>query len=191
MMQLHQDTKIEMIRPLLNLDSQVQPGSNSPFQYFAEFSRPFVSIFKGICFEGLLGSTEESNNPAVEESKRLAYEIKQTLGIKGFVVDLAGSVSLATVLPACWDLVRPCLETPELEDAAAQILNEASRFAENLGETNHKSSLRLSHGEASHLQAGLDFYHFLLPKMLVLTSALCLACDQELLKRGIVEGRRS
>jgi hypothetical protein len=57
-----------------------------------------------------------------------------------------------------------------------------------LGETHQQSSLRLSHDEASRLQAGLDFYHFLLPKMLVLASALRLACDQELLKRGIVEG---
>lgn len=187
-MQLNQNSKIKMTRAFLTLGSQIQPGSNSPFQYFAELSRPFISIFKGIRFEGLFGSTEGSNDPASKESKRLAYEIKQTLGIKGFVLNLAGSAPLATGLPACWDAVRPCLETPELEDAAAQILTEASSLAEGLGETNHKSSLRLSHDEASHLQAGLDFYHFLLPKMLVLTSTLRLACDQELLKRGIVEG---
>jgi len=188
-MQLNQNSRIQMIRALLNLDSQIQAGSNSPtqYQYFAELSRPFISILKGIRFEGLFGSAEASNDPASKESKRLAYEIKQTLGIKGFFLNLAGSAFLATGLPACWDAVRPCLETPELEDAAARILSEASSLAEDLGETNHKSSLRLSHDEASHLQSGLDFYHFLLPRMLVLTSALRLACDQELLKRGIVE----
>jgi len=174
---------------LLNLDSQIQPGSSSPFGYFTELYRPFIGIFKGISIEGLFGSTAGSSDPASKESKRLSYEIKQTLGIKGFVLNLAGSASLATGLPACWDAVRPCLETPELEDAAAQILTEASSLAESLGETNHQSSLRLSQDEASQLQSGLDFYHFVLPKMLVVTSSLRLACDQELLKRGMIEGR--
>ena len=187
-MELNQNSKIGMRRALLNLDPQIQPGSNSPFQYFGELARPFAGIFKRIRFEGWFGSTEISTDPVLKESKRLAYEIKQTLGVKGFVLNLAGSASLAAGLPACWDAVRPCLETPEFEDAAAQILTEASSLAEGLGETNHKSSLRLSYNEASDLQAGLDFYHFLLPKMLVLTSALRLACNQELLKRGIVEG---
>jgi hypothetical protein len=55
-----------------------------------------------------------------------------------------------------------------------------------LGETT-RQALRLSRDEASHLQAGLDFYHFLLPKMLVATSALRLACDRELVARGVIE----
>jgi hypothetical protein len=79
------------------------------------------------------------------------------------------------------------LETPALEDATAQIWSEASRLAEDLGGTNEKPLLRLSHDEATQLQVGLDFYRFLLPKMLVLASALRLACNQELIKRGIVE----
>jgi hypothetical protein len=136
--------------------------------------------------EDWLGASPGAPAPASKESKRVAYEIKQSVGIKGFVLNLAGSSALATGLPACWDAIRPCLETPELEDATAQILSEASRLAEDLGETNHRLSLRLSHDEASQLQVGLDFYRFLLPKMLVLTSALRLACDQEMIKRGMV-----
>jgi hypothetical protein len=187
-MQLNQNSKIPLMPGLLNLDSEIESGFNFPFQYFAEISRPFINILKGIRFAGFFGSTEGSNESAIKEGKRMAYEMKQTLGIKGFVLNLAGSTALATGLPACWDAVRPCLETLELEDAAARILTEASRLAEDLGETNHKSALRLSREEASHLQAGLDFYHFLLPKILVLTSALRLACDQELLKRGVSAG---
>jgi len=186
-MQLNQNSKIETMGALLNLGSQIQPGATSPFQYIAELARPLMGALKGISFAGLFGPTQRSSDPVSKESKRLAYEIRQTLGIKGFVLNLAGSASLAAGLPACWDAVRPCLETSELEDAAAQILSEASSLAEGLGEANGKSSLRLSQVEASHLQAGLDFYHFVLPKMLVLTSALRLACEQDLLKRGMTE----
>ena len=189
MMQPKQDSSIAMMPALLNPVLQILPGSISPFRYFAELSHPVVSILKGLRWEGLFGAIQGSNDPVSKESKRLAYEIKQTLGIKGFVLNLTGSSAVATGLPACWDAVRPCLETPEFEDATAQILSEASRLAEDLGDTSHKSTLRLSHDEAAQLQVGLDFYRFLLPKMLVLTSALRLACDQELLKRGIVEGR--
>ena len=188
-MQTNQDSRIAMMPALLNPVLQILPGFSSPFRYFAELSQPVVSILKGLRWEGLFGAIQGSNDPVSKESKRLAYEIKQTLGIKGFVLNLTGSSAVATGLPACWDAVRPCLETPEFEDATAQILSEASRLAEDLGDTRHKSPLRLSHDEAAQLQVGLDFYRFLLPKMLVLTSALRLACDQELLKRGIVEGR--
>jgi len=170
---------------LLNLGSQTQSASPSPYQYMAELARPLMGVLKGI--SGLFGPTERSGDSVSKESKRLAYEIRQTLKIKGFALNLDSSASLAAGLPACWDAVRPCLETPELEDAAEQILSEASSLAEGLGEANDKSSLRLSQDEASHLQAGLDFYHFLLPKMLVLTSGLRLACDKELLNRGMTE----
>ena len=187
-MQLNQNSKIGMMRAFLNPELQILPGSTSPFRFFADLSRPFVSIFRGIRLEGWFGATEGNNDPVSKEGKRLAYEIKQTLGIRGFVLNLTSSSALAAGLPACWDAVRPCMETPELEDATAQILSEASRLAEDLGDTAHKSSLRLSHDEAAHLQVGLDLYHFILPRMLVLTSALRLACDEELIKRGIVEG---
>jgi len=182
-MQLSQNSKIEVRPALQNLESQIQRAASSPIQYLTELARPFISVLKGIRFEGLFGSRESSNDLVSKESKRLAYEIKQTLGIKGFVLNLTGSASLAAGLPACWDAVRPCLETPELEDAAAQILEHASLLAEDLG-ASAPQPLHLSQAEASHLQAGLDFYHFFLPKMLVLTSALRLACDQELVERG-------
>jgi hypothetical protein len=191
MMQLNQDSRIAMMAALLSPALPILPGSTSPFRYFAERSRPFAGILKGIRWEGLFGAREGSNDPVARKSKRLAYEIKQSLGIKGFVLNLAGSSALANGLPACWDAIRPCLETPELEDATAQILSETSRLAEDLGDTNHKPLLRLSHDEAAQLQVGLDFYRFLLPKMLVLTSALRLACDQELIKRGAVEEGRA
>jgi hypothetical protein len=165
------------------------PAATSLSRYFAEMSQPVVSILKGLRWEGLFGAIQGSNDPVAMESKRVAYEIKQSVGIKGFVLNLAGSSALATRLPACWDAVRPCLETPEFEDATAQILSEASRLAEELGDTHHEAPLRLNDDEAAQLQVELDFYGFLLPKMLVLSSALRLACDRELLKRGIIEGQ--
>ena len=150
---------------------QIFPGVGSAARFFADVSRPVAAIFSGTRFEGWLGASTGAPAPASNETKRVAYEIKQSVGIKGFVLNLTSSSALAAGMPACWDAIRPCLETQELEDATAQILSEASRLAEDLGETNHKSSLRLSHDEASQLQVGLDFYRFLLPKMLVLTSA--------------------
>jgi hypothetical protein len=189
MMQPNQRSRIAMMPALLNPVLQMIPAAISLSRHFAEMSQPVVSILKGLRWEGLFGAIHGSNDPVARESKRLAYEIKKSVGIKGFVLNLASSSALATGLPACWDVVRPCLETPEFEDATAQILSEASHLAEDMGDTHHKSPLRLSHDEAAQLQVGLDFYRFLLPKMLVLTSALRLACDQELIKRGIIEGR--
>jgi hypothetical protein len=184
-MQLNQNSQIRMVPTLHDLDGPVLSAFNSPFDYLTGLARPLLGVFKAVRFQGAFTSTTAANRLATKESRRLAYEIKQTLGIKGFVLDMSGSPSLATGLPACWDAVRPCLETLELEDAAAQILSEASMLAEALSGTDYKSTFRLTQIEALPLQAGLDFYHFVLPKMLVLTSALGLACEQELLRRGV------
>jgi hypothetical protein len=184
-MQPNLNSRIAAVPARLNPELPVLIGSTFPFRYFGDV--PFASIFNGI-WEGLVGAKEVSKDPVAKESKRLTYEIEQTLGIKGFVLNLTGSPALAAGLPACWDAVHPCLETPELDDATAQILSESSRLAEDLGDTNHKSPLRLRRDETAQLQVGLDFYRFLLPRMLVLTSALRLACDKELAGRGQMEG---
>ena len=185
-MQLNQNKTVAMLA-LLNLDSQSLIGSPSPLRSFGGLNK-VLSLIQGLKFVGVSGATEASTKALAKESNRVAYEMKRTLGIKGFILNLTSSAALGTGLPACWDAVRPCLETPELEDAAGRILAEASSLAEGLGKTNHKSSLHLTQAEATHLQEGLDFYHFVLPKMLVLTSALRLACQGELLKRGVTKG---
>ena len=188
-MQFNQTSEFKMTPVLGNLDLATRTALNSPFNYFAELSRPLFAICKALSFEGSVPRADVSSGLVAKEGRRLAYEIKQTLGIKGFVVNMARSASLSVGLPACWDAVRPCLETIELEDAAAKISAGAARLAESLGGANHQSGLRLTKEEASPLQAGLDFYHFVLPKMLVITSALHLACEQELVRRrGDVAG---
>ncbi len=189
MMQPNPNARLDLGPALLSPDLHGLAGSGSPSRSFGDVFRPFARLITGLGLEGLFGATERANDPVSKECARLAYQMEQVLGIKGFVLNLTGSSALAAGLPACWDAVRPCLETPEFEDGTAQILSEASRLAEDLGHTNHKSPLRLSHSEATQLQVGLDFYRFLLPKMLVLASGLRLACDQQLGKSGKVEGR--
>ncbi len=185
-MQLNLNSKIGTIRAFLT--AQTHSSSRSPSGYFTEISRAFFGLCNGIFFEWS-GAPDSAIDSTTREAKRLAYEMKQSLGIKGFVLNLTASSSFAAGLSACWDAARPCLEAPELEDAVAQLRAETSRFAEVWDDTTQKSSLRLNREEAAQLQVGLDFYHYLLPRMLVLTSGLRLACDQELLKRGGAEER--
>src|ERR1051325_4704342 len=132
-MQTNQN-QVLTVAGLLNLDGQ--SGFNSPFQYLADLARPLVGVLKGIRVAGRSAAKAVSNVSAEKESNRLAYEMRQTLGIKGFVLNLTGSAGLATGLPACWDAIRPCMETLELEDATARILNQATRLAQGLGKKN-------------------------------------------------------
>jgi len=153
--------------------------------HFAQLISSFTHFLHGFFSEHSSGSAGNDIDATSREEKRLAYEMKQALGIKGFVLNLTASPSLAAGFSSCWDAVRPCLETPELDDAVAQLRSDASRLAADWSDPTPRSSLQLNHDEALHLQVGLDFYHYLLPKMVVLTAGLRFACEQELVKRGM------
>ena len=90
-----------MMPALLNPVLQMIPAVISISRYFAEMSQPVVGILKGLRWEGLFGAIQGSNDPVARESKRLAYQIKQSVGIKGFVLNLTGSSAVASGLPAC------------------------------------------------------------------------------------------
>lgn len=176
-----------MVRAFFSENSVIPLGFKAAVQQGGELSRALIANLKGVRFENLFRFRDVVRAPAYDEGQRLASEMKQALGVRGFALNLAGFRSLATVLPACWDAVRPCFESVEFEDASAQLLAEAANLAQGLGQTAGGSSCRLRHDEASYLQPGLDFYHFLLPKMLLVTSALRLFCSAELARRERTE----
>jgi hypothetical protein len=96
-----------------------------------------------------------------------------------------------------WDAIRPNLETRVYESAADRVRAEAVGMAGQLGRPDIRNRLLLGESESYQIHKALDLYHYINPKLLVLTSAMRLAlmgeqitagsgqADCELIERGV------
>jgi halocarboxylic acid dehydrogenase DehI len=106
------------------------------------------------------------------EIERIFHEIRSTLRVTG--VDLSFRVWAAfdRVLPAIWEALRPNLETRAFEHGADRLRAESVESAALLGKVRAFSTVSLGPSQRYQLQKALDLYHYLNPKLLLLTSAL-------------------
>lgn len=133
---------------------------------------------------------------AAGEIERVYHEIKQVLRVSGVNLNFRTWAGYGTFLPTTWDAIRPNLETRIFEDAADQIRAEAVRAAHRLGGEQLGKQLPLGQSQSYQIQKALDLYHYINPKLLLLTSAVRLAlsgaelkgrapqADFELIERG-------
>ena len=82
-------------------------------------------------------------------------------------------------LPAFWDALRPNLQTKGFEDAADDVRRQAVAAASLLGRLGIAHTTMLGESQAFHVRRALDLYHYVNPKLLVLTSAVHLALSGE------------
>ncbi|MCA1577104.1 MAG: halocarboxylic acid dehydrogenase DehI family protein [Acidobacteria bacterium] len=135
------------------------------------------------------------------ETERVYHEIKQTLRVSGVNLNFRTWASYEKFLPLMWDAMRPVVETRAFEDAADELRAQAVVAAEGLGALDVADRVRLGESQKYQIQAALDLYHYINPKLLVFTSAVKLALERsqtnsaqreerevELIERGIPAG---
>lgn len=113
------------------------------------------------------------------EVERVYHEIRQTLRVTGVNLNFRTWAAYGKFLPAMWDAVRPNAETRAFENAADQVRMRAVLAADKLGRLGVPAAVRLGDSQAFQIRAALDLYHYVNPKLLVLTSAVRLALDGE------------
>jgi hypothetical protein len=144
---------------------------------------PWSAWQKGICMLRLRKPRPISERNAEGEIERVYHEITQTLRVSGINLNFRTWAGYNAVFPALWDAVRPNVETRAFEDAADHIRAEAVHIAEHLGHVNASQSVRSGESQAYQIQAVLMLYHYINPKLLVLTAAVRLALAGEHLGR--------
>jgi hypothetical protein len=120
--------------------------------------------------------------------ERVYHEIRQTLRVTGVNLNFRTWARYEKFFPLMWDVIQPNLETRPFENAADSVRAEAVRFAERLGRLDAASSVHLGESQAYQIQAALHLYHYINPKLLVLTSAVRLALNGEHTEQSSIEG---
>ena len=128
------------------------------------------------------------NKPVAEheaegEIERVYHEIRQVLRVTGVNLNLRTWATFEKFLPAVWDALRPNLETRVFESAADRIRGEAVSAAASLSRLDAIAAVSLGESQRFQIQRALDLYHYINPKLLVLTSAVRLALDGEKIGR--------
>ncbi|MDQ3687440.1 MAG: halocarboxylic acid dehydrogenase DehI family protein [Acidobacteriota bacterium] len=111
------------------------------------------------------------------ETERVYHEIKQVMRVTGVNLNFRAWAGYEKLFPVMWDAVRPNAETRRFEDAADRLRAEAARAAEKFGKLNAATSLRLGESQSYQIRRALDLYHYINPKLLLLTATVSLALD--------------
>ncbi len=117
---------------------------------------------------------EHEADPVIE---RIYYEIKQCLRVTGVNLNFRTWAGYRKFFTALWDEMRPNVETRYFEDASDRIRAESVATAREFGPLNARARVRLGESQAWQIQAALMLYHYINPKLLLLTSAVRLALD--------------
>lgn len=113
------------------------------------------------------------------ETERIYHQIRQTLRVTGVNLNFRTWAGFEHFFPAMWDAVQPNLDTRIFEDAADQIRSEAVDAADALSRIGALTEADLGESQAFQVRAALDLYHYVNPKLLVLTSGVRLALEGE------------
>jgi hypothetical protein len=111
------------------------------------------------------------------EIERVYHEIKQVLRVSGVSLLFRVWAGYGELLPVLWDAARPNLETLAFEEAAGRLRAEGVREAAGLGSLEGLARVPLGPSQQWQVRAALDLYHYINPKLLLLTSAAALALE--------------
>lgn len=128
---------------------------------------------------GLGKSKPVAEHEASGEIERVYHEIKPTLRVSGVNLNFRTWAKHEKFLPLMWDAVRPNAETRTFEQSADRVRAEAAEAAQALGPLGVIADVSLGESQSFQIRAALDLYHYVNPKLLVLTSAVRLCLEGE------------
>ncbi len=109
---------------------------------------------------------------AEDEIQRVYHEIRQTLRVTGINLNFRTWADFDKFLPAMWDDFRPNAETRVFENVADEVRRRAVQLSGELPRTNALEGSEFGESRSWQIQRALDLYHYVNPKLLVLTSAV-------------------
>jgi hypothetical protein len=109
----------------------------------------------------------------------LFHDITQTLRVSGVNLIFRQLANYPDFLQKVWNILKPGLVTQEFEAMADVIRNEAVELASLLSRDNALPESQLGESQAYQIQAALDLYHYINPKLLLISSALLKLIEKE------------
>lgn len=111
------------------------------------------------------------------ELANVYHDIKQTLRVSGINLVFSRWAAYKKFLPEMWSSFRSNAETRAFEDMADHLRAEAVRSAAAMGRLMAAEAAPLGESQSYQLDAALDLYHYINPKLLLITAAVAEARD--------------
>lgn len=128
---------------------------------------------------GLSKKGPVAEHEAVDEIERVYHEIKRSLRVSGVNLNFRTWAAHDHFLPTAWDALRSNVETVGFERAADELRSQAAGSAKKLGRLQVQENVKLGESQTFQIRQALDLYHYINPKLLILTSAVRLAMNRE------------
>ena len=116
---------------------------------------------------------------AVGEVARIYHDIRQTLRVSGVNLNFRTWAAFDRFLPLMWNAIRDVAASRVFEAAADEVRADAVRLASQLPPIGAATDVVLGESQQYHIKAALELYHYINPKLLVLTSIVASALDRD------------
>ena len=111
------------------------------------------------------------------EIEQIYHQIKQSLRVSGVNLNFRTWAGYPKYFSDLWAQVRPMVETRAFEEAADDLRAQAVGVAQNLTPLNSATRANPGESQSYQIKAALDLYHYVNPKLLLLTSAVKISLE--------------
>ena len=118
-----------------------------------------------------------AEHEAAGETERVYHDIRQTLRVSGVSLNFRSWAAFDKSFPLLWTALRDNAATYAFEQAADELRAEAVRGALQLPRLGATAAVPLGPSQLYQIGAALALYHYVNPKLLILTSAVRIALD--------------
>lgn len=121
-----------------------------------------------------------AEHDASDEIDDLYHDIRQTLRVTGVNLIFRTWAGYTNALPVMWKALRPAVTSRTFEQAADQLRERTVELASSMTRLDVPSRVALGPSQAYQIEQALLLYHYINPKLLLLTSALRLALEGQM-----------
>jgi hypothetical protein len=118
-----------------------------------------------------------AEHEAAGEIDRVYHDIRQVLRVSGINLNFRTWASFDKSFPLLWTALRDNAATYAFEQAADELRAEAVRGALELPRVGATGGVPLGQSQLYQIGAALALYHYVNPKLLILTAAVRIALD--------------
>ena len=111
------------------------------------------------------------------EIERVYHDVRQVLRVSGIDLNFQTWAAFDQSFPLLWDAVRDNAGTYAFERAADELRAEAARGALQLPRVQATAALTLGPSQLYQIGAALALYHYVHPKLLIVTAAVRIALE--------------
>ncbi len=126
---------------------------------------------------GWLRERPVSERRARGDLERVYHEVRETLRVTGVNLVFRRWAAIPGALPALWEALRSVAATRAFEDAADALRADAVDLARDLPPPGAAPQVPLGPSQAFQLDAALDLYRYVNPKLLLLVAATRMALE--------------